>query len=138
MELRKPTKHKTGTHTAVTLVDEHLQAVLETFFLRLICIEFGYKSATSATDEQIPQVARLLDLPLTAVKVGRTAALVIHSKYFQVGACALTAVALCFVSSACVSIWADIALILLACVPVYYAYQAWTGRSMLADLKTLF
>ena len=43
MELRKPTKHKTGTHTAVTLVDEHLQAVLETFFLRLICIEFGYK-----------------------------------------------------------------------------------------------
>ena len=101
-------------------------------------IEFGYKSATSATDEQLPKVARLLDLPLTAVKVGRTAALVIHSKHFQVGACALTAVALCFVSSACVSIWADIALILLACVPVYYAYQAWTGRSMLADLKTLF
>ena len=99
---------------------------------------FGYDTATSATDEQIPQVARLLDLPFTAVKVGRTAALVVHSKYFQVGACALTAVALCFVSSACVSIWADIALILLACVPVYYAYQAWTGRSMLADLKTLF
>ena len=46
-------------------------------------IEFGYKSATSATDEQLPKVARLLDLPLTAVKVGRTAALVIHSIYFK-------------------------------------------------------
>ena len=53
-------------------------------------IEFGYKSATSATDEQIPQVARLLDLPLTAVKVGRTAALVIHSKYFKAVALTLT------------------------------------------------
>ena len=39
-------------------------------------VVFGYDTATSATDEQIPQVARLLDLPLTAVKVGRTAALV--------------------------------------------------------------
>ena len=53
-------------------------------------IEFGYKSATSATDEQLPQVARLLDLPLTAVKVGRTAALVIHSKYFKAVALTLT------------------------------------------------
>ena len=53
-------------------------------------IEFGYKSATSATDEQMPQVARLLDLPLTAVKVGRTAALVIHSKYFKAVALTLT------------------------------------------------
>ena len=53
-------------------------------------IEFGYKSATSATDEQLPKVARLLDLPLTAVKVGRTAALVIHSKYFKAVALTLT------------------------------------------------
>ena len=53
-------------------------------------IEFGYKSATSATDEQPPKVARLLDLPLTAVKVGRTAALVIHSKYFKAVALTLT------------------------------------------------
>lgn len=53
-------------------------------------IEFGYKSATSATDEQLPEVARLLDLPLTAVKVGRTAALVIHSKYFKAVALTLT------------------------------------------------
>ena len=53
-------------------------------------IEFGYESATSATDEQLPQVARLLDLPLTAVKVGRTAALVIHSKYFKAVALTLT------------------------------------------------
>ena len=40
-------------------------------------VVFGYDTATSATDEQLPKVARLLDLPLTAVKVGRTAALVI-------------------------------------------------------------
>ena len=101
-------------------------------------VVFGYDTATSATDEQLPKVARLLDLPFTAVKVGRTAALVIHSKYFQVGACALTAVALCFVSSACVSIWADIALILLACVPVYYAYQAWTGSTHVATICNMF
>ena len=101
-------------------------------------VVFGYDTATSATDEQLPKVARLVDLPLTAVKVGRTAALVIHSKYFKAVALTLTAVTTLFVASACVSIWADIALILLACVPVYYAYQAWTGRSMLADLKTLF
>ena len=105
-------------------------------------VVFGYDTATSATDEQLPKVARLLDLPLTAVKVGRTAALVIHSKYFKAVALTLTylltAVTTLFVASVCVSIWADIALILLACVPVYYAYQAWTGRSMLADLKTLF
>ena len=105
-------------------------------------VVFGYDTATSATDEQIPKVARLLDLPFTAVKVGRIAALVIHSKYFKAVALTLayllTAVTTLFVASACVSIWADIALILLACVPVYYAYQAWTGRSMLADLKTLF
>ena len=53
-------------------------------------IEFGYKSATSATDEQLPKVASLLDLPLTAVKVGRTAALVIYSKYFKAVALTLT------------------------------------------------
>ena len=53
-------------------------------------IEFGYKSATSATHEQLPKVAHLLDLPLTAVKVGRTAALVIHSKYFKAVALTLT------------------------------------------------
>ena len=53
-------------------------------------VVFGYDTATSATDEQIPQVARLLDLPLTAVKVGRTAALVIHSKYFKAVALTLT------------------------------------------------
>ena len=46
-------------------------------------VVFGYDTATSATDEQLPKVARLLDLPLTAVKVGRTAALVIHSMYFK-------------------------------------------------------
>ena len=101
-------------------------------------VVFGYDTATSATDEQIPQVARLLDLPFTAVKVGRTAALVIHSKYFEVGACALTAVALFFVSSAYVSIWADIALILLACVPAVYAYQAWTGSTHVATIRNMF
>lgn len=53
-------------------------------------VVFGYDTATSATDEQIPPVARLLDLPLTAVKVGRTAALVIHSKYFKAVALTLT------------------------------------------------
>ena len=53
-------------------------------------IEFGYKCATPATDGQLPKVARLLDLPLTAVKVGRTAALVIHSKYFKAVALTLT------------------------------------------------
>ena len=53
-------------------------------------VVFGYDTATSATDEQLPKVARLLDLPLTAVKVGRTAALVIHSKYFKAVALTLT------------------------------------------------
>ena len=101
-------------------------------------IEFGYKSATSATDEQLPKVARLLDLPLTAVKVGRTAALVIHSKYFQVGSCALTSVALCFVLSACVSIWADIALSLFAIVPAVYAYDALTGSTHVATIRNMF
>lgn len=101
-------------------------------------VVFGYDTATSATDEQLPKVARLLDLPLTAVKVGRTAALVIHSKYFKVGACALTSVALCFVSSACVSIWADIALILLAFVPAVYAYDAWTGSTHVATIRNMF
>ena len=43
MKSTKPTKHKACTHSAMLLCDEHLQAVLETFFLRLICIEFGYK-----------------------------------------------------------------------------------------------
>lgn len=43
MEPIKPAKHKTGTHAAMSLFDEHLQAVLKTFLFRFICIEFGYK-----------------------------------------------------------------------------------------------
>ena len=101
-------------------------------------VVFGYDTATSATDEQLPKVARLLDLPLTAVKVGRTAALVIHSKYFKAVALTLTAVTTLFVASACASIWADIALSLFAIVPAVYAYDAWTGSTQVATIRNMF
>ena len=100
-------------------------------------VVFGYDTATSATDEQIPQVARLLDLPLTAVKVGRTAALVIHSKWFKVGALASAAVSLCVVA-ACLPLWADVVLSFLAIVPAAYAYDAWTGSTLVEKFCNMF